>query len=116
MILLLSCFVTNHRLAGVNRYNRLDIFKYMLYSYRNIPFSNIYLFIKLDDEFKNYEEDLIHFIYKNYKKNELLNTIMELEIRLESIDSGTEVDDTYETNKHDEMLRTMRMTIVGGYS
>ena len=68
MILLLSCFVTNHRLAGVNRYNRFDIFKYMLYSYRNIPFSNIYLFIKLDDEFKNYEEDLIHFIYKNFSK------------------------------------------------
>ena len=65
---------------------------------------------------KNNINNFVQFIYKNYKKNELLNTIMDIEIRLESIDSGTEVDDTYETDKRKEMLRTMRMTIVGGYS
>lgn len=68
---------------------------------------------------KNNINNFVQFIYKNYKKNEILNTIMDLEIRLESIDSGTEVNETYktyETNKRKEMLRTMRMTIVGGYS
>jgi hypothetical protein len=39
----------------------------MLYSYRDIPFTNIYLFILLDDEFKHENENLIYFIYKNFK-------------------------------------------------
>ena len=68
---------------------------------------------------KNNINNFVKFIYKNYKKNEILNTITELEIRLESIDSGTETGETGETNqinKHNEMLKTMRMTIVGGYS
>ena len=51
-------------------------------------------------------------IYKNYKNNELLNTIMDLEIRLENMDSNT---DNQESHRSNEMLRTMRMTIVGGY-
>ena len=30
---------------------KIDIFKYMLESYKKIPFTEIYLFIKLDNEF-----------------------------------------------------------------
>lgn len=66
---------------------------------------------------KNSITNFVTFIYKNYKNNELLNTIMDLEIRFETIDtnSGSEIQDIYEKNKRNEMLRTMRMTIVGGY-
>jgi hypothetical protein len=67
MILLLSVFVTNKRINGqTNRYCRYEIFKYCLYSYRNINFSDIYLFILLDDEFINNKESLTNFIYNNF--------------------------------------------------
>ena len=68
MILLLSCFITHDRVN--NRYNRLDIFKYMLYSYRNIPFTDIYLFILLDNEFINDKDDLTNYIYTTFLKLE----------------------------------------------
>ena len=61
MILLLSSFVTNQR--GNNRYSRIDIFKYMLYSYKDIPFSEIYLFILLDNEFITHQNGLTNYIY-----------------------------------------------------
>ena len=64
MILLLSSFVTNQR--GHNRYSRIDIFRYMLYSYRNIPFTEIYLFILLDNEFLHVKNELTNFIYSNF--------------------------------------------------
>jgi hypothetical protein len=57
----------------------------------------------------------VKFIYKNYKKSELLNIIVDLEIRLETMDANMENQDNGETRKSNEMLRTMRMTIVGGY-
>jgi hypothetical protein len=41
---------------------------------------------------------------------------MDLEIRLESIDSDLDENTNNRENIHsNEMLRTMRMTIVGGY-
>lgn len=49
MILVLSCFITNRRKD--NRYSRIDVFKYMLESYKRIPFEELYFFILLDDEF-----------------------------------------------------------------
>ena len=39
---------------------------------------------------------------------------MDLEIRLESIDSGENMNNQEKIHSN-EMLRTMRMTIVGGY-
>lgn len=65
---------------------------------------------------KNNIINFVKFIYKNYKSSELLNTIMDLEIRLESIDSDLGENTNNRENIHsNEMLRTMRMTIVGGY-
>ena len=67
---------------------------------------------------KNSIMNFVQFIYRNYKRSELLNVIMDLEIRLESMDMGSSLvsgSDIQETNKNNEMLRTMRMTIVGGY-
>jgi hypothetical protein len=61
---------------------------------------------------KNSITNFVKFIYKNYKSNELLNIIMDLEIRFENMDSNT---DNQESHRSNEMLRTMRMTIVGGY-
>lgn len=69
MILLLSTFVTNQR--AVNRYSRIDIFKYMLESYKKIPFTEVYLLIKLDNEFLLpgqyfYDNDLTEYLYNNF--------------------------------------------------
>jgi hypothetical protein len=71
--------------------------------------TNIFQF----DKSKNGITNFVKFIYKNYKSNELLNIIVDLEIRLETIDSRNA--DKQEGQKSNEMLRTMRMTIVGGY-
>ena len=64
---------------------------------------------------KNNIISFVQFIYKNYKKSELLNIIVDLEIRLETMDANMENQDNGETRQSNEMLRTMRMTIVGGY-
>jgi len=69
MILLLSCFITNERLrklANKTRYSRLDIFKYTLFSYKDIPFTELYLFILLDSEFKGKEDSLTEFIHSTF--------------------------------------------------
>jgi 3-methyladenine DNA glycosylase AlkC len=75
------------------------------------------------DKSKNGITNFVKFIYKNYKSSELLNIIVDLEIRLETMDSGNadaaadaaaDPDITKSQNSN-EMLRTMRMTIVGGY-
>jgi hypothetical protein len=65
---------------------------------------------------KNNIINFVQFIYKNYKKSELLNMIVDLEIRLETMDAaGTDSTENQESRQNNEMLRTMRMTIVGGY-
>lgn len=64
MILLLSVFLTNDR--PLNRYSRYDIFKYMLYSYRNLPFCEIYIGVRLDLEFLDKQEELNEFIHQNF--------------------------------------------------
>ena len=64
---------------------------------------------------KNSVTNFVKFIYTNYKSSELLNTIVDLEIRLETMDANTDKQDNQESSHSNEMLRTMRMTIVGGY-
>jgi len=69
MILLLSTFVTNQR--HHNYYSRIDIFKYMLQSYKKLPFTEVYLFIKLDSEFLSagqyfFENDLTEYLYNTF--------------------------------------------------
>lgn len=72
--------------------------------------------------------NFVQFIYKNYKNNNLLNIIVELENKLETLEYGkhkTKISSDYDNKdtesdddksiKNNEMLRTMRMTIVGGY-
>jgi len=77
MILLLSTFVTNHRRSfpyeksKICDYQRIDIFKYMLNSYKKLPFTEVYLFIKLDNEFLQqgqyfYDNDLTEYLYNNF--------------------------------------------------
>jgi hypothetical protein len=60
MILVISCFITHKR--PVNRYDRLDIFKHTLKSYSKINWKNVYLFIKLDWEFRSRRGELKEFI------------------------------------------------------
>ena len=68
------------------------------------------------ENIRNPKIDFETFIYKNYKKNELLNMIVDLEIRLETMDAaGADNTENQESRQNNEMLRTMRMTIVGGY-
>jgi len=64
---------------------------------------------------KNGITNFVQFIYRNYKRSELLNIIVDLEIQLETMDANTDNPDSRRKNNDNEMLRTMRMTIVGGY-
>ena len=64
---------------------------------------------------KNSITNFVKFIYRNYKSSEHLNTIVDLEIRLETMDGADTNTDNQESQNSNEMLRTMRMTIVGGY-
>ena len=64
MILLISVFLTDQR--PNNRYDRYEIFKYTLFSYRNINFSNIYILVELDEIYKNKKDELSNFIYNNF--------------------------------------------------
>ena len=66
MILIFSCFITSQR--HVNRYSRYDICKYALHSYKDIPFTDIYLFLLLDNEFKHLEESLSDYIYATFSR------------------------------------------------
>ena len=69
MILLLSCFITSERIrkeANKNRYSRFDIFKYTLFSYKDIEFTELYLFILLDQEFKDKQDSLTQFIHSTF--------------------------------------------------
>jgi hypothetical protein len=71
MLLILSVYITNDR--SNNRYSRDEIFAYMLKSYKNIPFTEIYLFILIDNKLLNpnnyfYKNDLTQFIYNNFNK------------------------------------------------
>jgi hypothetical protein len=70
MILLISCFVTHDR--PVNTCNRLDLFKHTLKSYARIDWDDVYLLIKLDEEFKPREEELKKFIKKIFSKNKVV--------------------------------------------
>lgn len=63
MILILNAFITDQRARG-NRYPRLEVFKYTLYSYRTIPFSEMFLFIKLDTNYDHVREKLVQYIHK----------------------------------------------------
>jgi len=45
----MSCFITNKR--HNNRYDRLEVFKYTLHSYKNIQFEELFFFILLDAEY-----------------------------------------------------------------
>jgi hypothetical protein len=67
------------------------------------------------DKSKQSITNFVKFIYKNYKSSELLNIIVDLEIRLESMDMDSGNADITKSQNSNEMLRTMRMTIVGGY-
>lgn len=69
MDLLFSCFITNKR--SLNRYDRLDVFKYTLATYKQIEFEKIYLFIELDEEFSNRKNELEDFIYFCFDKRKV---------------------------------------------
>ena len=70
MILLISCFITHDR--QVNTCNRLDLFKHTLMSYSRIEWDDVYLLIKLDEEFKNREKELKQFVKKIFSKNKVV--------------------------------------------
>jgi hypothetical protein len=69
MILILSCFITHDR--QLNRYNRFDIFKYTLNSYRNIKFKSVYIFAKLDNEFLGRKKELYTLINDIFINSEI---------------------------------------------
>ena len=62
MILLFSVRITHDRPASGNRYNRLDIFKYTLTTYKKLKFEKAYFFVELDAEFQHRKEELTNHI------------------------------------------------------
>jgi hypothetical protein len=66
MILVLSCFITNNRISSENRYDRLDVFKYTLKSYKILPFEELFFFILLDGTFIQRKDELEKFIYSTF--------------------------------------------------
>ena len=60
----MSCFITNKR--HNNRYDRLEVFKYTLHSYKNIQFEELFFFILLDAEYNCEINNLNEFIYSNF--------------------------------------------------
>jgi len=73
MIFLLNCFITEQRPSHFNRYPRIDIFKYTLNSYKNIPFTHMYFFVLLDREYVNQENELTSYIYSTFSNIEKSN-------------------------------------------
>jgi len=75
MFLVISCFITHDRNSGVNnigkRYNRFDIFKYVLKTYEKINFEHIYLYIGLDTEFLDRKDEFKEFIYNIFGKDKV---------------------------------------------
>jgi len=57
MILVESVFITNKRLRG-NRYPRIDVFKWVLKTYKKLKFEKAYFFIKLDKEYSDRREEI----------------------------------------------------------
>lgn len=60
MILLMSSFITHDR--EVNRHNRLDILMMTLKSYSILTWSQVHLYLKLDEEFLPFRDELKHYI------------------------------------------------------
>ena len=67
MILVLSVYVRNPGRPENRAYSRVEVFKYVLNSYRKLPFTELYFFIKLDAEFLApgqyfHEKDLTEYL------------------------------------------------------
>ena len=54
-----------------NKYDKVDIFKYAMASYSVIPFSKVLIYCKLDEKYKNREDDLREFIEKEFAGQKL---------------------------------------------
>ena len=76
MFLVMSCFITHQRNPGPNnignRYNRLDVFKYVLKTYSKVNFEHVYLYVGLDTEFLNRKDELEEFVYNIFGKDKAL--------------------------------------------
>ena len=78
MMLILNTFITDNRGRG-NRYPRLDVFKYAINSYRNICFSEVFLYIKLDDNYLDAKDDLLALFYKIFANTSKENIHIEFD-------------------------------------
>jgi len=67
MILLLSVYIRPTPMKCIYRSDksgdRLEIFKYMLSSYKNIPFTDIYIYILLHPQYEKHKGELVTHIY-----------------------------------------------------
>jgi hypothetical protein len=71
LILVNSTFITERRDPSLNRYPRLDIYKYMLRSISKLNFSHVYFFITLDHEFQNRCAELESYIRQLFINSEI---------------------------------------------
>lgn len=81
MILLMSSFVTHDRPS--NRHNRLDILMMTLKSYSALPWKQVHLYLKLDQEFLPYRDELQEFIEAIFSESKLFISWNRLEYQAE---------------------------------
>ena len=63
---LMSAYITDVRARAKNRFPRLSIFRYTLYSYSRLPLDRVHLFIKLEEKWKPLQLELgkeIHTLF-----------------------------------------------------
>jgi len=68
MILFFNVLVTDRRasVGGLNRFDRLDIFKYALYSFSKIGLTDVIIYCQLEGAYLAREQELKDFIYKTF--------------------------------------------------
>jgi hypothetical protein len=69
MILLMSSFITHDRPS--NRHNRLDVLMMTLKSYSRLTWREVHLYLKLDEEFRPFQDELEQFVRKVFLDTEV---------------------------------------------
>jgi hypothetical protein len=78
MILFINVFITNQRFEPLTalpedrKHDKLEIFKFMLSSYSVIPWSKVYIYYELDENFMNRRDETDEFIHQLFPKKLVL--------------------------------------------
>ncbi|MDB5038994.1 MAG: hypothetical protein JWQ35_2522 [Bacteriovoracaceae bacterium] len=77
MILFLNVFITDKRMSPISRglavhaYDRLDVFKYTLASYAEIPWEHVIILCELDEPYRDRKNELEAYVHQLFKNPDL---------------------------------------------